>query len=315
MLRHPSPRITRTLDVGFGHALHIEEYGIASGIAVVVVHGGPGAGCGPALARFFDPEKFRIVLFDQRGSGRSTPRGELLHNTTWDLVDDLERIRGALDIESWLVFGGSWGSTLALTYASQHAARVLGLVLRGVFLLRREEIEWFYEGGARRFFPRAYDELVAPLREDERGDVVGAYYKYLTGPDEHAAHELAERWTRYELATSRLHAREFSDIVVPPGFAWSVARIETHYFVNRGFFASDTWLSDQLGALSDVPCTIVQGRYDMVCPPHTAFHVHQLMPHSKLVILDDAGHASSEPSTDEALRAAVAEMADRIGSA
>ena len=255
------------------------------------------------MRRFFDPERYRIFLFDQRGCGRSTPHSELEGNTTWDLVEDMETLRKHVGVSSWLVFGGSWGSTLALAYAVTHPARVLGLVLRGIFLVSKSEIQWFYQEGASRLFPDAFDRYVAPIPETERGDLVNAFYKRLTGTDDTARIEAARAWARWEGQTLSIKG----PVTTPPrfnedDFVDAFARIECHYFVNEGFFEADNWLLQQAGLkLQDTPGVIVHGRYDLVCPVEQAFALHAAWPRAELVVVPDAGHAVTEPGISAAL--------------
>lgn len=299
------PLHTGRLAVPGGHDLYYEECGNPEGKPAVVLHGGPGAGCDAAQRRFFHPERYRIVLFDQRGSGRSTPHAGIEANTTHDLVADIERLRAHLGIEAWLVFGGSWGSTLALAYAETHPARVTELVLRGIFLLRRREIEWFYQQGASAIFPDAWEEYEAHIPPAERGDLVGAYHARLTHADERVRRAAAKAWSAWEGATSRL--------VPGPGsmghfeeeaFALAVARIEAHYFVNRGFFAEDGQLLRDVPRIRHIPGVIVQGRYDVVCPMDSAWALHRAWPEADFVISPDAGHSALEPANSRALVAA-----------
>ena len=289
-----------TLPVTGGHELYGEVCGNPEGKPVVVLHGGPGAGCSPFMRRFFDPKRYRVVLFDQRGAGKSTPSAGLQHNTTWDLVEDLERIRGHLGIEAWQVFGGSWGSTLALLYAQAHPGRVTELVLRGIFTMTRAELDWFYGGGAARFFPEAWQDLVQPIPEAERGDLIGAYYKRLTSSDEAEQLRFARPWVRWEASTAVLRPPRGT----PPvngGYARAFARIESHYFQNKGWLRRDDQILMDMPVIADIPGVIVQGRYDVICPPHTAAAVAARWPAAELEMVDDAGHALSEPGITSAL--------------
>jgi proline iminopeptidase len=291
------------LEVPGGHRLHFEECGDAKGKPAVFLHGGPGGGIEAKHRGHFDPGAYRIVLFDQRGAGKSTPHAGLENNTTWDLVGDMERLREQLGIERWLVFGGSWGATLALAYAETHPERVTELVLRGIFLGREREVRWLYEeGGAGRFFPDRWEEYLAPIPAGERGDLVGAYHRRLTGPDTAERAACARAWSVWEGSISRLQAdeeevRKFAE----PEFSLAFARIESHYFVNRCFLESDGQLLDGVERLRSIPGIIVQGRYDVVCPPETAWELHRRWPGSELVIVPDAGHAASEPGIVDAL--------------
>ena len=306
------PYVRRRLAVGH-HSLYVEESGNPKGIPVVFLHGGPGAGCEPGHRRFFDPARYRIVLFDQRGSGRSTPHADLVDNTTWDLVADGERIRAALGIERWMVFGGSWGSTLALAYAQTHPERVMALVLRGVFLCREAEIRWFYQEGANWVFPDWWEDFIAPIPAAERGDLLHAYHRRLTGTDEVARMAAAKAWSIWEGRTATLLANpdiqaHFSD----PHVALSLARIECHYFVNQAFLEPDQLLRDA-HHLADIPGVIVQGRYDLICPLRSAWDLHRAWPSAELHIVPDAGHAAFEPGIRSALVAATDRLARTLG--
>lgn len=290
------------LQVSNIHNLYYEEVGNPQGKPVVFLHGGPGGGVAPDHRRFFDPNTYRIILFDQRGSGQSTPCAELKENTTWDLVKDTETLREHLKIESWVVFGGSWGSTLALAYAITHPDKVKALILRGIFLCRPSEIKWFYQEGASNIFPDVWDEYLKPIPESERHDMVAAYYKRLTHPELSVRLEAAKAWSKWEAATSRLFVdakavEEFDD----PDYALSFARIECHYFTNNAFFNSDNWLLENIGKLRHIPGFIVQGRYDVVCPAKSAWELHKAWPEAKFTIIADAGHAAAEPGTRSAL--------------
>jgi proline iminopeptidase len=293
-----APYRQQRLKVSALHELHIEESGNPQGQPVVFVHGGPGGGVEPWHRQFFNPQKYRAVLFDQRGCGKSTPHAELRENTTWDLVADMEKIRIELGIEKWTVFGGSWGSTLALTYAVTHPQRVSALILRGIFLLRSEEIRWFYQEGCNWIYPDAWEHYVKPIPESERGDFVKAYYKRLTSPDTKIRSDAAKAWSIWEGATSKLFPSD--DLVKRFGedqFAEAFARIECHYFVNNGFFDSGNWLLENVHRIRKIPGVIVQGRYDVVCPLKSAWDLHRAWPEADLQIVADAGHAASEPGT------------------
>jgi len=290
------PHRTGRLRVSDLHEIYFEESGNPQGKPVVFVHGGPGGGTEPKQRRFFDPAAYRIVLFDQRGSGQSTPHGELRENTTWDLVADMERLREHLAIERWQVFGGSWGSTLALAYAEAHPSRVSELVLRGIFLLRKQEIDWFYQRGADAMFPDAWEDYLAPIPEAERGDLLHAYHRRLTSDDPVARQAAAKAWSVWEGRTSCLHVNE-ALIARTAGdtFALAFARIECHYFVNKGFFSTDTQLLDDTGKIRHIPTVIIQGRYDVVCPMESAWALHRAFPEADLRIVPDAGHSAFEP--------------------
>lgn len=278
------------------HEIHVEECGNPAGKPVVFVHGGPGGGVEPWHRQFFDPARYRIVLFDQRGCGRSRPHAELRENTTWDLVSDMERIRSELAIDSWVVFGGSWGSTLALAYAETHPARVKALVLRGIFLLRPQEIRWFYQEGCSWIYPDAWEHFVSPIPEAERHDMVQAYHRRLISADPTIRSNAARSWSIWEGATSKLLPHP--DMTLRFGetqFAEAFARIECHYFVNNGFFRSNNQLIEDIGRIRHIPAVIVQGRYDVVCPMRSAWDLHRAWPEAEFTIVADAGHAASEP--------------------
>ena len=307
------PYRTARLAVSELHTLYYEECGNPDGLPVVFVHGGPGAGCEPSHRCFFDPARYRIVLFDQRGSGRSTPHAELRENTTWDLVADMERLRKLLGIERWVVFGGSWGSTLALAYAETHPERVLGLVLRGIFLLRTEEIRWFYQEGASWLFPDLWEAYLAPIPGEERHDLLSAYHRRLTSPDRAVQLEAARAWSTWEGATSKLLLdRNMVQHYEEEAFALAFARIECHYFKHRGFFHRDDQLLADVGRIRQLPAVIVQGRYDVVCPMRSAWDLHRAWPEAKLVVVPDAGHSAFEEGILGHLVGATDEMAERF---
>jgi proline iminopeptidase len=294
------------------HEIYWEESGNPDGKPAVFVHGGPGGGTEGKHRRFWDPNKYRIVLLDQRGCGKSKPHASLVNNTTWDLVADLERIRAHLGIEKWQVFGGSWGSTLALAYAEEHPERVTELVLRGIFLLRQREIDWFYQEGASRMFPDAWEDYVAPIPPSERGDMLHAYHRRLTSEDRDTRIAAAKAWSIWEGRTSTLLADP--DLVAKTGedeFALAFARIECHYFVNKGFFERETLLLDRIDRVRKIPAVIVQGRYDVVCPPESAWALHRLWPEAELRIVPDAGHSAMEPGITHELVSATDRFADR----
>ena len=284
------------------HEIYWEESGNPEGKPVIFLHGGPGGGSDAKYRRFFHPERYRIVQFDQRGCGQSTPHASLEDNTTWSLVADIERLRDMLEIERWMVFGGSWGSTLALAYAEAHPARVTELVLRGIFLLRRQEVEWFYQRGASALFPDAWEEYLAPIPEDERGDLLHAYHKRLTGHDAAERRRCAVAWSVWEGSTSRLIVDpDMQRRMAQDEFADAFARIECHYFVNRGFLRTDAQLLEDAGRIRHIPGVIVQGRYDVVCPMESAWALHRAWPEAKLVVVPDAGHSALEPGITRAL--------------
>ena len=266
------------------------------------LHGGPGAGSDAKARRFFDPARYRIVLFDQRGCGRSRPHASLDHNTTWDLVADIERLRSLVGVERWQVFGGSWGSTLALAYAQAHPGRVTELVLRGIFLLRKRELDWFYQEGASYLYPDRWEEYVAPIPPAERGDLMRAFHRRLTGSDPAAAQAAARAWAVWEGATSYLltdddNVRRWGE----DEFALAVARIECHYFVNGGFMAQENQLLEGVARIRHIPAVLVQGRHDVVCPMYTAWDLHRAWPEAELQVIGDAGHSAFEPGITDAL--------------
>lgn len=283
------------LAVSDRHQIYFEECGNPDGKPAVFVHGGPGGGCDARARRFFDPEHYRIVLFDQRGCGRSRPHALLDDNTTWHLCADMERLREHLNIDKWLVLGGSWGSTLSLAYAQHHRDRVTELVLRGIFLGRKREISWLYQHGASELFPDVWESFLAPIPEDEREDLLSAYHRILTGPDAEAALAAARAWSVWEGAISFLRRREdHVEHAAEPEFALALARIECHYFVNGCFLGSDDQLLKGVDAIRDIPAVIVQGRYDVVCPVRSAWDLHRAWPEADLRIVPDAGHSGLE---------------------
>lgn len=299
-------RSSTRLEVGGGHTLAVHESGNPAGKPAVVLHGGPGGGSSPKHYRFFDPDGYRIVVFDQRGCGESTPYASLEANTTWDLVDDIESVRESLGIDRWLVFGGSWGSALALAYAQAHPDRVSELVLRGIFLLRRSELEFFYQDGASHIFPDAWEDFVAPIPPDERDDLIGAYRRRLTGDDRDELLRCASAWAEWERRTCMIDPG-----TVPSGpmeQSEAFARIENHYFVNGGFFDSETQLLDGVGRIRHIPAAIVQGRYDVVCPMRSAWDLHRVWPEAELVVNTFAGHSMFDPANATAL----VEICDRF---
>ncbi|MCZ6806539.1 MAG: prolyl aminopeptidase [Deltaproteobacteria bacterium] len=289
------PYDSGSLRVDKVHSVYYEQCGNPEGKPAIFVHGGPGGGCNSVHRRFWDPSDYRIVLFDQRGCRRSTPHAELRNNTTWDLVDDMERIREHLGINRWQLFGGSWGSTLSLAYAQQHPDRVTELVLRGIFLLRRREILWYYQEGASRIFPEAWQEYLAPIPIGERDDMVGAYYKRLTSSDRDVRMAAARAWSTWEGSTSRLIPDpELIERTGEDQFAEAFARIECHYFINGGFFQEDGQLLKNIARIQHLPAIIVQGRYDVVCPAESAYDLHRVWPNSQLQVVPDAGHSALE---------------------
>ena len=278
------------------HEIYYEVSGAPDGKPVVVCHGGPGGGTTPSMRRYFDPERYRIILFDQRGCGKSRPHAELNENTTWALIDDMEALRRHLGIERWQVFGGSWGSTLALAYAQTHADRVTELVLRGIFTLRREELHWFYQEGASWLFPDAWEGYLEPIPEAERGNLIAAYHKRLTGDDRAEQLRAAKAWSLWEGGTvSLMPSPERMATFSSDDFALAFARIECHYFVNGGFFERDDQLIANVDRIRHIPAVIVQGRYDVCTPVKTAWELHKAWPEADFRLIDDAGHAASEP--------------------
>ncbi|MDH3220727.1 MAG: prolyl aminopeptidase [Gammaproteobacteria bacterium] len=283
------------------HTLYIEECGNPKGVPVVFLHGGPGGSCEPGHRRFFNPESYRIILFDQRGSGKSRPHASLEHNTTWDLVDDLEKIRELLHIERWVVFGGSWGSTLALAYAQTHPDRVLGLILRGIFLARDADVCWFFNGNAARIFPEAWEHFIEPIPEDERDDIIAAYYRRLTSDNEIVRMGAAKAWSIWEgSSVTLLPDKNVVDHFSDPHIALSIARIECHYFINKCFLEPNQ-LIDHMDRIAHIPGFIVHGRYDMVCPIDQAYLLKQHWENAQLKIISDAGHAVTEHGISKAL--------------
>lgn len=312
--RYPEiePYRTERLKVSSIHELYLEESGNPKGKPVVFVHGGPGGGTDSSHRRFFDPERYRIILFDQRGCGKSTPHASLEENTTWDLVDDMEKIRMHLGIERWQVFGGSWGSTLALAYAQQHPTAVTELVLRGIFLLRKKEINWFYQFGASEIFPDAWEAYRDEIPENERHDFLKAYYKRLTSDNSEVRLNAARAWSMWEGRTSRLWTEHSSDDRFgAEEFALAFARIECHYFTHKGFFTEDGYLLKNIDRIRHIPTVIVHGRYDVVCPIVSAWDLHRAWPEADLVISPDAGHAAIEPANCRALVSATDRFATR----
>jgi proline iminopeptidase len=304
------PFNTFTIKVSDLHNIYVEEAGNPQGLPVVFVHGGPGGGIDALHRRYFDPKIWRVILFDQRGCGKSTPFGELKENTTFDLVGDMEKIRISLGIERWHIFGGSWGSTLALAYAITHPLRAQSLVLRGIFLVRKKEISWFYQHGANLFYPEEWEHFLAPVPKSERHDLVTAYHKRLNSSDEKTVREFALAWSIWEGATSKLKKddkmiTQFSS----ERFAYAFARIENHYFYHHAFFDHDNWILDNVKKITHIPGIIVQGRYDMPCPPISAYELHQAWPKAELMMIEEAGHSASEPGIAHALVNATNHMA------
>jgi proline iminopeptidase len=284
------------------HEVYYEECGAPGGKPAVVLHGGPGGAINPGMRRFFDPAKWRMVLFDQRGCGKSRPHAILEDNDTWKLIDDIERLRERCGVEKWTVFGGSWGSTLALAYAIKHPERVEALILRGVFLLTKRELAWFYQDGASMVFPDAWERFCAPIPPDERGDMMGAYYKRLTSADHDERLEAAVAWSTWEGDTISVRGPEARpEKFAEAEFAIAFARLECWYFVNNGFLPEEGWILKNVGKIRHIPCWIVQGRFDMVTPMESAWSLKKAWPEASLEVIGDAGHASTEPGIVDAL--------------
>ena len=295
------PYASGMLDVGDGHSLYWERCGTAGGKAAVMLHGGPGAGCSPNHRRQFDPARYDVLLFDQRGCGRSTPHASLHANTTWDLVADIERLREMAGIDRWLVFGGSWGSTLSLAYAEAHPERVTELVLRGIFLFEQHEVDWLYRYGASELFPEGWDDFLAPVAEADRGDLVDAYRKLLTGDDATAQMAAARAWSKWEaLTVTLLPDLKMIAEVTGDKHALEISRIENHYMANRGWLEPGQLLRD-VGRLKGIPAVIVQGRHDNCTPPRAAWELKKAWPEVELQIVPDGGHLYSEPGVLDGL--------------
>jgi proline iminopeptidase len=306
------PYARHELAVQAPHVLYVDESGSPDGLPVVFIHGGPGAGCDAASRRYFDPNLYRIVIFDQRGCGRSTPHASLENNTTQALIADMEQIREQLGIDKWVLFGGSWGSTLALAYAQTHPERVHGLILRGIFLCRPQEFDWFYQEGASRLFPDYWEDYLAPIPANERGNLMQAFYKRLTGPDQIAQMHAAKAWSTWEGRTATLRPNpQVVDRFTDSHRALSIARIECHYFVNNAFLEPDQLLRD-IPKIAHLPGVIVHGRYDVICPLDNAWALHKAWPNSELQIIRDAGHSAAENGITDALVRAADELAHRL---
>jgi len=290
------------LKVSDKHTIYVEESGNPNGKPVIFLHGGPGGGIEPIYRQYFNPELWHIIIFDQRGCGKSIPHAELEQNTTWDLVADIESIRKYLLIDKWVVFGGSWGSTLSLSYAIKYPNQCKGLILRGIFLLREFEIKWFYQKGCSYIYPDEWENYKSIIPKSEQSDFVSAYYKKLTSKNKKIRSQAAKRWAEWEANTSKLmqdkkSLHHFDDTKTAEAFS----RIECHYFTNKGFFKYDGWLLDNLNNLSSIPISIVQGRYDVVCPMQSAWDLHKKLPHSELFIIQDSGHSMLEPGIQKKL--------------
>ncbi|SDI80199.1 prolyl aminopeptidase [Aliiruegeria lutimaris] len=303
------------LDVGDGHKVYMEQCGAPDGIPVVVLHGGPGGGCSPAMRRYFDPEKYRIILFDQRGCGMSRPHASVENNTTWHLVRDIETIREHIDVERWVVFGGSWGATLGLLYAQAHPDRVAYLVLRGVFLMMQRELDWFYGGGAGQFHPEEWQSFTNIIPPEERSDLIGAYEKRLFGEDQTAQTYFARAWCRWENALATIRS-DGAHSDAPGHYARAFARLENHYFRHKGWLERDAQILEDMPLISKIPGIVIQGRQDMICPPRSAWEITERWSRGELRMVGMAGHALSEPGiTAELVRAtkALPRMAAQLG--
>ncbi len=305
-----APFETGYLRVSPRHTIYYEQSGNPAGKPVVFLHGGPGGGSNPRMRQFFNPAVYRIILMDQRGCGQSLPHASVEENTTWHLIEDLETLRHRLGIEAWQLFGGSWGSTLALAYAQRHPERVTELVLRGIFLLREKELHWFYQNGAGRLFPDAWERFLAPIPEAERHDLLNAYHRRLHGDDRRVRLEAARAWSQWEAATSELvPCGELIEVFGSPAFALAFARIESHYFVHRGFFDDEDRLLADVERIRHLPATIIHGRYDVICPLESAWELHRAWPEARFVLVPEAGHSAFEPAISRQLVAAT----DRYG--
>lgn len=305
-LKHLYPSIepfdSFELDVGEGHVLYVEQCGSPSGVPVIVLHGGPGGGCSPFMRRFFNPEIYRIVLFDQRGCGRSIPHASVENNTTWNLIADIEMIRSKLDINKWIVFGGSWGSTLGLLYSQSHPDRVTSLVLRGIFLHTKEELNWFYGGGAGRFWPKEWNDFIKEIPKSERQDLILAYNKRLFSGDVNSQTHFAQLWAAWENRMAAM-AGDRTNAIPPGRYSLAFSRIENHYFINDGFLRENNQILRDMHKILHIKGYIVHGRYDMICPPIAAYKLMKSWPTCNLDILPTAGHAlSEEPITHQLVK-------------
>jgi proline iminopeptidase len=302
----------RMLDVGDGHRVYVEQCGNPEGWPVIVLHGGPGGGCSPAMRRYFDPEAFRVILFDQRGCGRSRPHASTVNNTTWDLVADIELIRKTLGIEQLSVFGGSWGATLALIYSITHPERVNNIILRGVFMMTQKELDWFYGGGAGQFWPEAWAKFSGMIPEEEQDDLIAAYARRLFCGDLRVETRFAQAWSSWENALASVYSNGQGGESAGD-YARAFARLENHYFVNHGFLEKDGWILDNIDKLHGIPGVIVQGRYDMICPPRRAWELSKAWPDADLRMIRNAGHALSEPGISAELVRVMDDIAQREG--
>jgi proline iminopeptidase len=303
----------RVLDVGNGHRVYVEQCGNPAGVPVLVLHGGPGGGCSPAMRRYFDPAVYRVVLFDQRGCGRSRPHAAVDHNTTWDLVADIELIRTTLGIDRFILFGGSWGATLALVYAITHPERVRHLVLRGVFLMTQAELDWFYGGGAGAFFPDLWQQFVAPIPPEEQGNLIAAYHRRLFSGNLAEESRAGRVWSNWENALASVSFEgPMGDS--PSDYSRAFARLENHYFQNAGFLDGDGWILKNRHRIEHLPASIVQGRLDMICPPVSAWTLAKGWDKANLRLIPLAGHALSEPGISQALVGVMDALRDVSGS-
>ncbi len=303
------PYDRRSLDTGDGHVIYVEQSGNPQGVPVIVLHGGPGGGCSPAMRRYFDQNWYRIILFDQRGCGKSLPNASVINNTTWHLVEDIERIRSQLGIERMIVFGGSWGATLSLIYAISHPTRVSHLVLRGVFLAMQRELDWFYGGGAGQFWPDAWDRFSKIIPDNEQDDLIAAYNRRLFSGNRDEEIRFARAWSAWENALATVAST--GEGGMPPGeYARAFARLENHYFANNSFLDEDGWILNNVDRIADIPGAVVQGRYDMICPPASAYALCERWTKGRLQIIKNAGHALSEPGISAAL---VRQMDSMVG--
>ena len=305
------PFNTFHLPVSDLHTIYVEESGNKNGKPVIFLHGGPGGGVDPKYRRYFNPDKWRIIMFDQRGCGKSTPFAELKENTTWDLVDDIEKIRNHLSIDRWVIYGGSWGSTLSLAYSQTYPDSCKALILRGIFLVRKKEIHWFYQEGASKIFPDNWQSFVAPIPIEKRNNLLEAYYNLLIGEDSSKKIEAAKAWSTWEGSTVRLiQDKDFIGDFSDEKFAEAFARIECHYFMNNAWFDSDNHLIENVDKIRHIPAVIVHGRYDVICPVENAWELHQAWPESELHIIPDAGHSIFE----EGIKDKILEYTEKFSS-
>ncbi len=284
-----------------GYKIYFEECGNKDGLPVIVIHGGPGAGCNPNMRRYFDPKFYRIILFDQRGCGKSIPHASIINNTTWDLIDDIEKIRKKLNINKFLIFGGSWGSTLGLIYSINYPQHVIGMILRGIFLMTNKELDWFYkEGGASLFWPEKWREFIKMIPHSEQNNIIEAYHKRLFHKSKEIREKFSISWLKWENSLASMQ-KSINNFTPPINYALAFSRIENHYFYNRGFLGSDNYIINNVEKINNIPGIIIQGRYDMVCPPNSASRLNDAWPKSELNMIDFSGHAMSEPKISEEL--------------